>query len=750
MKSITRIAVIVVIAIVMNAKAALAQRQLAGETLRIVPAAGAIKIDGDLSDEGWKGVTPVTTWYETNPGDNTKPAVRNVGRVVYDGRAIYAAFEFDDPNPRAIRAPFSDRDDSGGGFYDFGGLILDAGGSGRTARLFVVTPRNIQNDSVIDDASGEDQSPDFFWQSATKLNERGWTVEIRIPFTSLRYKTGSPQTWGVLLYRNYPRDHNYQFFSARLPRGYNCFVCHANTLEGLANLPGGGNLVAAPYVSTGVSARPGAGLGSKLVNDPTDSKLGLDVKFTANSNTVIDVTVKPDFSQVESDVAQISANERFALFFPEKRTFFLEGVDLFQTPIQAVYTRTVTSPKWGARVTGKAGGMRYTALVAEDEGGGSVILPGTYGSSLASQDFASTVYVARVKREIGQSFVSVLYSGREGHDTSSHNRVFGPDFQLRLTPTDTVTGQLLVSSTRNPNRPDLAEEWTGNSMTSFASHISWNHSSTRFDAMAMVKDVGTGFRAEVGFVPQVGHHEMSAGAGWTFRPKGFVSKLRPFVNVTRQNDRSGDLISQSIQPGVAMATRWNGFLQFRYVDDNILTWRGEIKRKQLGYFAQFSPSRLVSTIAVSGTTGQEIDFANARPATGTTMNVSATLNPTDHLNLVVNQDLRWVNVDDAAAASSRLFTARVSRVRATYTLTSRMFVRATAQYESTNREPDLFVFPIDEKEGTLKGQLLLSYKLNWQSVLFVGYGDDRMLSLDNRYEKTGRQLFVKLSYAVQR
>src|SRR5436190_21519078 len=346
-----------------------AQSRPAGETLHVTRATGAIKIDGNLSDEAWQAVTPVTTWYEANPGDNTPPKVRNVGRVAYDDHFLYAAFEFDDPNPRSIRAPYSDRDDTGAGFYDFGGLFVDAGNSGRTAKLFVVTPRNIQADSVVDDASGEAISPDFFWESATKITPRGWTLEMRIPFTSLRYKNADPQTWAVLLYRNYPRDRNYQFFSAKIPRGYNCFVCHANTLEGLQRLPAGGHLVAAPYVSSNSSARPAAGLGSPLLSDPLQP-IGLDVKFTPNSATAVDVTVKPDFSQVESDVAQISANERFALFVPEKRSFFLEGVDLLQTPIQAVYTRTITAPTWGGRITGKTASVRYTALGVEGDGGG--------------------------------------------------------------------------------------------------------------------------------------------------------------------------------------------------------------------------------------------------------------------------------------------------------------------------------------------------------------------------------------------
>ena len=126
------------------------------------------------------------------------------------------------------------------------------------------------------------------------------------------------------------------------------------------------------------------------------------------------------------------------------------------------------------------------------------------------------------------------------------------------------------------------------------------------------------------------------------------------------------------------------------------------------------------------------------------------LNPTNHLNLMLTQDQSWVNVDDAVGASRQLFIARVSRVRGTYTFTSRMFVRGTAQYVSTDRDPSLYAFSTIAKSGTVSGQVLLSYKLNWQSVMFVGYGDDRMLSTQDRFEKVDRQFFVKLSYALQR
>jgi hypothetical protein len=734
------------------------QTALSGEGIAIKRAAGKITIDGALGDEGWRNAARVEKWYEINPGDNTEPKVRNVGYLAYDDRFFYAGFEFDDPDIGAMRAPFADRDNIGNGYSDYGGIILDPRNSGRTATFFVVTPRNIQYDAVTDDASGEDASPDFFWDSATRVTERGWTLEIRVPFSSLRYRNADPQTWGILLYRNYPRDRHYQFFSAKLPRGGNCFICRSNVLTGLERLPGGGHLVVAPYVSASGIAHPRNGPGSPLVSDPLKPHAGVDVKYTPNADNALDLTVKPDFSQLESDTAQISVNERFALFFPEKRPFFLEGADLFQTPVQAVYTRTISSPDWGGRLTGKEAGMRYTVLVTEDNGGGSVILPGPNGSDLATQDFGSTTVVARVKREIGLSFVGMLLTDREAHalkgssgtPSNGHNRVFGPDFQWRPSGSDFVSGQLLYSGSQTPTRPDLADEWTGRRLSGHAATMQWGHSSRHLDWFGQYNDFGDGFRADNGFVPQVGYREASGGGGWTVRPKGFLSRQRSFINVDYQADRTGAVISRQVMPGFGMDTKWDGFMQFRYMDDRVRAGERVIGRRQFGYIVQFSPSRALSQLSLEGRSGQEIDFANARPASGTTINLSGRVNPTQHLELSLVQNQRWLNVDDSAGANRRLFTARVSRVRATYTFTSRLFVRAISQYVTTDRSPSLYLRPVSERSADFSGSLLLAYKLNWQSVMFVGYGDDRELSDVNRLVPLDRQFFVKLSYALQR
>jgi len=741
--------VLLVLLCLSGAARAAGQTSLSGERLRIARLTGPVSIDGDLSEDAWKRAERVDRWYETNPGDNVDPKVRSVGYLAYDDRFFYAAFEFDDPSPSQIRAPVSDRDRVSGNSTDYGGVILDTRNDGRTAVLLLATPRGVQYDADSDDASGEDQSPDYFWDAAARITERGWTLEIRIPFSSLRYRTADPQTWGILLYRNYPRDFRYQMFSARLPRGGNCFICRANTLVGLEKLPSGGHIVAAPYASVSRRSEPVDGLGTPLKADDTKARGGLDVKWTADADNVVDLTVNPDFSQIESDTAQISTNERFALFFNEKRPFFLEGVNLLRTPIQAVYTRTITAPRWGGRLTGKSHGTSYTALVADDTGGGSIVLPGPNGSGLADQEFGSYVMIARVQREVGRSFVSVLATDRESHDGQGHNRVVGPDFQWRW-KNEIVTGQWLFSTSLTPDRPDLAADWTGRSLNGHALDLSWSHNTEHFDSYAGHRSIGDDFRADTGFVPQVGIRETYGGAGWTFRPSGFVRRVRTFINASHQADRSGTLVGENFTPGLGMDMKWNGFLQLRAINDRTRAGQSFFTRRQFGYVVRFNPSRRVAQISADGNVGQEIDFANARLGRGASLNLYARLIPTDHLEIEGQQNQRVLHVDDSFGASGRLFLARVSRVRGTYNLTASFFTRAIAQYVATTRDPLRYVSNVRPRSATFSGSLLLAYKINWQSVLFVGYGDDRELSEQQNLERSSRQFFVKVSYAFQR
>src|SRR5436190_2090077 len=234
-----------------------------------------IGVDGDLSDPGWKGAAVVDTFFETVFGDNRMPSVTTVAWLAYDDRYLYIAVRCDDPDPRKIRAPYVDRDQVIG-TDDNVAVFLDTRNDRRTAQEFRVSPRGIQADGVFNDASGnEDFSPDVYYAPAGRITEKGWQAEMRIPLSSLRYPRADPQKWGIIVWRNYPRDFRYAIYSSPQPRGANCLVCLSHELTGLTHLPSSSHLVVAPYASAQDVAQADAP-GQPLGKGQTDKRVGLD------------------------------------------------------------------------------------------------------------------------------------------------------------------------------------------------------------------------------------------------------------------------------------------------------------------------------------------------------------------------------------------------------------------------------------------------------------------------------------------
>jgi Domain of unknown function (DUF5916)/Carbohydrate family 9 binding domain-like len=718
----------------------------------ITRATSPITIDGDITDSAWQNAARFETWYETNPGDNVPPSVKNLGLVTYDDRFLYVAFDLEDPDPKQIRAPYADHDAISGQSDDFAGVLIDSRNDGKTAVEMFVTARNVQYDAITDDGgNGEDSSPDFFWDSATKIHARGWSLEMRIPFSSLRYESANPEQWGFLMYRNMPRDRRVQMWSNRLPRDSNCFVCNYGKITGLTGLPTGDHMVIAPYATANQVAEPrfddqGRRIGEDLHTRGIGTDMGLDFKWSPTADMAVDATLNPDFSQIESDVAVISTNERFAISLPEKRPFFLEGIDLFTTPIQAVYTRTITSPRWGARTTGKSGKYGYTALIASDRGGGVVILPSAEGSDSANQDFSSTAFIGRVKRDLGRnSFVSFLATTREA-EGGAYNRVLGPDFQFRLGDHHTFTGQVLVSSTQNPNRIDLSRQWTGNKLESHGAYGWYQFATDKVDFFVNYNDYGDEFRADNGFVPQVGYRGSYFEGGRTYRPKGFFNRVRVFAFGQYDDKQNGDLLYRLASAGFGADGRKRSFWRARLARDTVTNAGEQFDRNRLYFTYNMGVNRVLSYINFDGWIGDEVDFFRNRLGKGASINSNATLRPTNHLqiNLLANQ--RWVNI-----RGDRLFTAQVERIRATYTFNSRMFVRAIVQNTRTNRDRALYEADVPQRSGGLGSQVLFAYKLNWQTVFFLGGGDLReVVSADGDFLPANRQIFAKVSYAFQR
>jgi hypothetical protein len=723
-----------------------------GPAIEIGRAGGPIEIDGELGDPGWQGARPIDTWWETNPGDSIPPPAghESVAWMAYDDEFLYAAFDFRDPEPPAVSSQLGDHDQIGGGrISDYGGIILDPRGEGKVAQMFLANASGVQYDAISSDASGEDSSPDFFWESAAKRNGTGWQLEMRVPFSSIRYGESDPEQWGIMLYRNRPREFRYQYFTSKLPRDRNCFICSVRPLTGLAGLPTGSHWVAAPFVSASQLERPSDGPGSPLRSEGGEATGGIDFKWIPNPNTVIDATLHPDFSQIESDTAQITTNERFALFFPERRPFFLESVDLFSTTLQAVHTRTFTDPRWGARATGSSERSKYTLLVGDDEGGGLVVLPGSNFSSFAPQDFDSTVVLGRARRELGRSFVSLLYSGREIED-GGHNRVVGPDFEWRPNGQNTITGQFLWSDSETPDRPELAEEWDGRQLSGHAFDLWWSRSDAKWDHFVEVKDIADGFRADNGFIPQVGVSVGYAEAGRTWRfEEGAVRRVRLFTYWKYKEDQEGLLLERFLVPGFGMDALWNSFVRVELAQEDLRAVDHVFERRQIRPTLELRPGKVFAYFFVSGAFGDEIDFANDRLGDGTTVTVQAEFTPGNHLRLSPLYSRRTLDVTAESGLSGRLVTAEIARLRATWTFNSRAWIRLIGQWIHTERRPELWTFPVEREDEDLTGSAVFAYKLNWQTVLYLGYADSR--TLDERYElqPAERQAFFKVSYAFR-
>jgi len=596
-----------------------------------------------------------------------------------------------------------------------------------------------------DAGAGEDNAPDYFWDSAARVHEKGWRVEARIPFSTLRYDNPNPEQWGLILYRNYPRDRRYQMFTNKLPRDSSCFVCNYGKVTGLRNLPAGDHMVLAPYITARQLSEPRNGLGSEFVNHQIGAEAGLDFKWNPTPDMAVDATINPDFSQIESDVAEISTNERFAIFIPEKRPFFLEGIELFSTPIQAVYTRTITSPRWGVRTTGKKGDYAYTFLVTQDRGGGSVILPSAFGSDFGEQDFSSIAGIGRVRRDFGTSFLSMLFTTRES-EGGSYNRVIGPDFQVRIGDHHTITGQALYSSTQTPERPDLAAEWNGQELSGSAAEAWYQYSTATNDLYIQANHYGDGFRADNGFVPQVGWRGAYAEGGRTWRPKGFFSRVRVYGIAEYQETQEGRLLYRVASVAVGADGRKRSFIRLRPAHETVRSGDETFDRDRLYFEGQMGINRIFSFVNTNGWIGEEVDFANNRIGRGANINASATIRPTNHLAIALTTGVRWLNIE-----GDRLFTSQVERVRATYTFNERMFLRAIVQNERTNRDRALYGPDTDRYNGGISNQLLFSYKLNWQTVAYVGYGDLQEVTTEQgEFEPSNRQFFAKISYAFQR
>ena len=348
-----------------------------------------IVIDGVLDDAAWAGALVQEIGYDIQPGDNTPAPVKTTVRIGYTTDALYLSYRALDPDPASIRAHLRDRDSAFND--DWVGVFMDTFDDQRRGYEFIVNPLGVQADLINDATTGnEDPSWDGLWSSAGRITADGYEVEIRIPFSTLRFRDGGgDKRWGISLFRNWPRDKRHQLTSHRVPRESNCFLCEWTKYDGMAGVQQGRNIEVVPTLTMGASQSRDAA-GTPWASGDNSIEPGLDVSWAPSPDMTLNATLNPDFSQVETDQLQLDINNSFALFYQEKRPFFLEGADYFTTQFDVLYTRQIADPDFGLRVTGRTPNSAYGALVARDATT-LLLVPGAQGSSFLDLDQKANV-----------------------------------------------------------------------------------------------------------------------------------------------------------------------------------------------------------------------------------------------------------------------------------------------------------------------------------------------------------------------
>ena len=686
--------------------------------------------------EGGLGVV-VTDLRQREPGDGTPVSQPTTVYLSYDDQNLYAVFVCRD-DPAKVRASIARREEISRD--DAVVLYLDAFRDREHAYFFMANPRGVQLDGIFTEGQDEDLNYDVVWRSEGRLTADGYVVRLAIPFRSLRFPRASTQTWGVAVGRIIRRN-NEEFYWPHLTNRVKGFVPQFASLQGLEHISPGRNVQLNPY-STLARARF-LDEDAPAFRTEGDERVGLDAKLVLRDALTLDATVNPDFSQVETDDPQVTLNERFEVFFPEKRPFFLENAGFLTTPVNLFFSRRIVDPGTGVRLTGKAGRWALGAIAINDREPGRVPAPDRLAGSRAG------VGALRVQRELGkESTVGFLVTERELK--GSVNRMYSLDGRLRFGKSWALVGQLIRSENRELEDSAL--------VSGFGALAELQRDGRHVDYVGRYLEFGPDFAAPLGFVKRTGYRETKHELQYKWRPKGSaVVGYGPTMSVLYNWDPTGAILDREIgaefkvelvSQSEVKVERTEAFELFEDVGFRLYETKASLATEWLKWLA----------LDASYTWGTAV---NHDPAEGlspflgraaeTQLNV--TLRPTSRLRLDQTYIVSRLNTSTGA----RVLSERLLRTKISYQFNRFLSLRAIVDYEAETGDTTLADVE-DDKQW--RGDVLATYLLNPGTALYVGYTDTyqnlglfgnppevvRRRSADT---SIGRQLFVKLSYLLR-
>lgn len=717
----------------------------ARRTLTIERASAPIRIDGDISDAGWRGAVRADGFLEFQPRENVAPPGATEVLVTYDDTHVYFAFIAHDPEPAQIRASLRQRDEIWND--DWVGVVLDPRGDASTGYMLFANPLGVQGDMQAT-PQGEDGKIDFVYETAGRLTPEGYVVEMAVPFRSLRFPDREVQSWRITFARNHPRSSRHMSSWAPMSQNNPCMLCQLGVLEGISGIRAGGTLEVLPAVVASQSGRlsdgddPGTFSDGRVTAEPS-----LGLKYVFRSGWMAEATLNPDFSQVESDAAQVDVNTTFALFYPERRPFFQEGMDLYETRMNVFYSRSINAPQVAAKLLGRRGSTSFGYIGARDEHT-PFTLPFEERSAIL-QGGSSFTNVFRVRHTLyGDSHVGGLLTDRrlEGGGSGTTASV---DAAFRFRDVYRFSAHVVGSHTDEPadsalsaRLPNLTfgdgrytAKFDGESFSGRAASFqlarnartwSWNMGygeasptyradagfQTRNDYRRLTGWTGVELRPNRRGVERV-HLGLGGGSSWNFRGEGKEAWLSPSfgINLPRQTfvGVNGTLRNETFR-GVEFAG---------------------LRRLGVSASTNFSDAVSFGVRAGGGRTLARM-FSTPEHARERDAGAWATIKPFQRLVIEPSVSYAQLHRPDG----SEIYAGYVARTRFSVQYNRELQLRTVVQYNDFDRRLDV--------------EPLVVYQLNPFTMFYLGstYGSRHFDG--HGYRQADRQYFAKFQYLFRR
>jgi hypothetical protein len=688
------------------------------------------------------------------PTDGAPSTQKTVVYLGYDAKNLYAVFVAFDSEPGKIRARLSRRED----IFDDDTveIMLDTFHDHRRAYSFLVNPLGVQADALWTEGENFDFSFDTIWESQAKLTKQGYVVWMAIPFRSLRFASNDPQTWGIILNRGLPRTNEDTFwprYSSRIQGRLN----QEGAATGLSAISPGRNLQFIPYGIFRSFRELDLRDPNRPVFDQRNAygRVGLDAKAVLKDKFVLDATINPDFSQVESDEPQVTVNQRFEVLFPEKRPFFLENSNYFTTPINLVFTRRIVDPKYGVRLTGKDGPWAVGVLMADDASAGRTI-------PLSDRDAGKHAYfgIGRVSYDLGsQSIIGATFTDRQFGQ--SYNRVGGIDGRFRLNSNWVTAFQGVVSSTLNTD---------GTYQAGPAAEVIAERQGLHFTYNLDYSGRSNGFVTQSGFDPQPDIHNIFQHFQYTFRREGStLISWAPLFDTYENFDHEGNHLNSGFMPAMQVELKGQTYITLLYAKEMELLRPKDFAVLPVNHRYVRHTTELTMNTSYYRAVSLKLDVRwgtriNYDPPAGqipflagrTSVNTTLTVRPSRKIR-IDNTYILFRLHDRVGGVGS--MNNHIIRSKLNYQFTRALSFRFIGQYNSLLAHP---TFTALETAKDFNADFLITYLVRPSTAIYVGYNTnlenllsplaadvDGNLLHGPRYINDGRNFFIKASYLLR-